>query len=105
VHAFADVPHPGDVRDLPSAADVTLTWRTGGGGTGGGGLVDDVSAARLPDGLPYAWIAGEASCVRALRRHLVTGRGFDRARITFTGYWRRGATEEDLLREAVAAGA
>jgi hypothetical protein len=45
--------------------------------------------------------------VRGLRRHLVgtgpDGRGFDRRRVTFTGYWRRGASEEELLAEFVAA--
>ena len=101
VHAFLHVPCAADVRVLPTAADARLTWRTGEPG----GLVDAVSDARLPDGPGYAWIAGESAAVRALRRHLVGERGFDRSRVTFTGYWRRGACEEDLLREAVAAGA
>jgi NADPH-dependent ferric siderophore reductase len=63
--------------------------------------VEAIRAAALPAGVPYAWIAGEAGAVRALRRHLVGERGFDRRAVTFTGYWRRGATEEDLLAEAV----
>jgi hypothetical protein len=41
--------------------------------------------------------------VRRLRRHLVGERGFDRRSVTFTGYWRLGACEEDLLTEAAAA--
>jgi NADPH-dependent ferric siderophore reductase len=61
------------------------------------GLLDPVRSAELPPGRPYAFIAGEAGEVRALRRHLVGDRGFDRRRITFTGYWRRGATEDDLI--------
>ena len=31
-------------------------------------------------------------------------RGLHRRDVTFTGYWRRGATEEDLLAEVVAGG-
>ncbi|MGI5243575.1 siderophore-interacting protein [Dactylosporangium sp. CA-139066] len=65
-----------------------------------GDLVSPVRAATLPAGTPYAWIAGESGQIRALRRHLVQERGFDRHRVTFTGYWRRGATEDDLIAEA-----
>jgi NADPH-dependent ferric siderophore reductase len=101
VHAFLDVARPEDVRALPTAADATVTWLP----ADAGGLAAGVAAARLPDGIPYAWIAGESAAVRAVRRHLVADRGVDRSRITFTGYWRRGACEEDLLREAVTKGA
>lgn len=42
----------------------------------------------------YAWIAGEAGCVKALRRHLVRGVGLDREQIAFMGYWRNGKPEQ-----------
>ncbi|NEE45245.1 siderophore-interacting protein, partial [Streptomyces sp. SID8455] len=61
-----------------------------------------VRAAELPEGIPYVWIAGESSEVRALRRHLVQERGFDRERVTFAGYWRRGLSEEQLRAETLA---
>ncbi|WP_243723118.1 siderophore-interacting protein [Actinomadura sp. 7K507] len=92
---WIDVPEPGDRQDLPSAADADITW------VAPGGLLDAVRAADVPDGA-YAWIAGESAFVKALRRHLVNERGLDRRAVTFTGYWRRGATEEDLLAESVA---
>lgn len=38
----------------------------------------------------YAWIAGEAGVVMAIRRHLVGERGLPKAAITFMGYWRQG---------------
>lgn len=41
----------------------------------------------------YAWVAGEAATVRALRAHLVHACGMDRRRIAFMGYWRRGRAE------------
>ncbi|MCR2809857.1 MULTISPECIES: siderophore-interacting protein [unclassified Microbacterium] len=41
----------------------------------------------------YAWIAGEAAMVKALRRHLVQGCGVDRKRVAFMGYWRLGQSE------------
>ena len=38
----------------------------------------------------YAWIAGEATVVTALRRALVGELGMDRRQVAFMGYWRRG---------------
>lgn len=89
---WIDVPHPKDRQDLPTAADAEITW------VSPGGLVEAVRAAEIP-GAAYAWIAGESAVVKTLRRHLVKERGLDRRAVTFTGYWRRGATEEDLLAE------
>jgi NADPH-dependent ferric siderophore reductase len=41
----------------------------------------------------YAWLAGEAGVIRALRRHLVSERGIDRRTVAFMGYWRIGRAE------------
>ncbi|GAA5030316.1 siderophore-interacting protein [Microbacterium fluvii] len=41
----------------------------------------------------YSWLAGEASAIKALRRHLVTGMGVDRRAVAFMGYWRLGRAE------------
>lgn len=41
-------------------------------------------------GSVYAWVAGEAGAVRAIRRHLVRERGIDKSAVTFMGYWRLG---------------
>lgn len=46
-----------------------------------------------PDVQPYAWVAGEASTVRAIRRHLVNDLGWDRRTVAFMGYWRLGRAE------------
>ncbi|MEU5427366.1 siderophore-interacting protein [Streptomyces olivoreticuli] len=95
---WVEVPHADDVQDLPTAASADITWLVRGAGHATP-LLDAVRAAELPTGTPYAWIAGESGTVRAVRRHLVGERGFDRRAVTFTGYWRRGASEEDLLAE------
>jgi NADPH-dependent ferric siderophore reductase len=94
---WLEVPHADDMQDLPTAADAEITWLIRAGSRDG--ILDAVRNAHLLGGNPYAWIAGEAEAVRALRRHLVDDRGFYRRAIKFTGYWRRGATEEDLLNE------
>lgn len=65
--------------------------------------MDVTRAAELPAArAPYAWIAGEAGAIRAVRRHLVRERSVDRRAVRFVGYWRLGASEEELLAEAGA---
>ncbi|GAA1748805.1 siderophore-interacting protein [Agromyces humatus] len=41
----------------------------------------------------YAWLAGEASAITTLRRHLVKELGVDRRRVAFMGYWKLGRAE------------
>lgn len=101
VRAWIEVPHEDDRIELPTAADADVVWLVRAPGTRPGLLVDAVRAADLPEGRPYAWLAGESGAVRALRRELVGERGHDRGRVEFTGYWRPGASEEDLRAEAV----
>ncbi|MEO3764728.1 SIP domain-containing protein [Streptomyces sp. B5E4] len=48
-------------------------------------------------------MAGESATVRAVRRQLVRERGFDRGAVTFSGYWRRGTTEDQWLAAAESA--
>jgi NADPH-dependent ferric siderophore reductase len=103
VRVWIEVAHPDDRVDLPTRADAEIAWLVRPCSP----VTESVAAAELPgpDGAGYAWIAGEASSVRALRRHLVGERGLDRRRVSFTGYWRRGTTEDDLLEAAAAAAA
>ena len=51
------------------------------------------SPETVPDGHFYAWLAGEAAAIKALRRFLVSETGIDRKRIAFMGYWRFGKAE------------
>ncbi|GGO66849.1 siderophore-interacting protein [Nonomuraea cavernae] len=53
----------------------------------------EVPQEERPPGPLYAWLAGEASIIRALRRHLVAERGMDRRSVAFMGYWRLGRAE------------
>jgi NADPH-dependent ferric siderophore reductase len=54
--------------------------------------VPDPAAVTSCAGL-YAWLAGEAGVVKALRRHLVQEAGVDRRAVAFMGYWRLGRSE------------
>jgi NADPH-dependent ferric siderophore reductase len=93
---WLEVPHAGDRVEPRTAADATVTWLVRE--EGAPPAVEAVRAARLEGEAPYAWIAGESGVVKALRRHLVNERKFDRRRVTFVGYWRKGLSE-DALRE------
>jgi NADPH-dependent ferric siderophore reductase len=62
---------------------------------GDASAVDAVRDATLPSGTPYVWLGGEAGTMRALRRHLLDERGYDRRTVDFTGYWRRRLTQDD----------
>ena len=68
--------HPVVDVDLPDDDEGDLLW--------------DVASAA--DGF-YAWLAGEASAIRGLRRHLVRDVGVDKRAVTFMGYWKLGAAE------------
>ncbi|MBO8203096.1 siderophore-interacting protein [Streptomyces smyrnaeus] len=108
VQVFAEVPHREDVQDLPTLSDARITWLVrdeAATASRSERMVESVRGAQLPSGTPYAWLAGEAGTVKALRRHLVGERGFDRRAVKFTGYWRLGATEEQLVAEALAGSA
>ncbi|WP_027944882.1 siderophore-interacting protein [Amycolatopsis taiwanensis] len=98
VRVLIEVPHARDIQDLPTVADVQATWlvRAGARGAGSSHLVATLCAAEFPAGKPYAWIAGESGLVKTLRRHLVRDRGWPRQNVRFAGYWRRGASEEDI---------
>ncbi|MFC9974821.1 siderophore-interacting protein [Spirillospora sp. NPDC127200] len=99
---WISVPEQGDRRELPTAADAEITWLVRGSGED---IVRAVRDADIAAGAgTYAWLAGESAMVKALRRNLVGDRGLDRKAVCFTGYWRRGATEEDLLAEVIAGG-
>ncbi|MFS7874623.1 siderophore-interacting protein [Streptomyces asiaticus] len=106
VKVWLEVQHAEDIQELRTEAKAEITWlvrdAVAPGTPRSALLLNAVGAAELPYGTPYAWIAGEAGTVKALRRHLVRERGFDRKAVTFTGYWRLGACEEQLVEEAVS---
>ncbi|MFD3539723.1 siderophore-interacting protein [Streptomyces sp. NPDC058662] len=105
VRAWFEVPHADDRLDLAAPAGADITWIVRG--SAGRERTEQVLEALRADGpaaarSPYVWLAGEAGTVRAVRRHFVQERSVDRRAVRFTGYWRLGASEEELLAEAYA---
>ncbi|MEU3317877.1 siderophore-interacting protein [Streptomyces sp. NPDC006785] len=95
---YAEVADAAEERELPPAAggaEVRWVHRDRGGS-----LVDAVRGAGADlDGVDAAWVAGEASAVRALRRHLVEDRELPKSAVEFSGYWRRALTQDDAPTE------
>jgi len=124
--AFIEVGDTDDIMDLPTWPQLDLAWLPRSQSTDGRPpMVAALHRARLPatkaaaatNALPdvdiesqilwdlaapddagfYAWIAGEAASVLAIRHHLVTERGMDRRSLNLMGYWRRGRALADSL--------
>jgi NADPH-dependent ferric siderophore reductase len=83
--AFVEVADPAEEQDVPGVRWVHRS--------AGEDLVPVVSAVEAPSSV-WVWLGGEASAVRALRRHFV-GLGVSKKDIEFTGYWRRALTQDD----------
>ncbi|WP_423462113.1 siderophore-interacting protein [Promicromonospora sp. MS192] len=90
-HVFVEVSDATEEQELASAADLHVTWVHR---SAGAALADAVQAAELPDGVPHAFLHGEAGCVRDLRRWARATLGVPRDLLSASGYWRRGRDDE-----------
>lgn len=88
---FIEVTDADDEQRMPTRANLDLTWLHRARGHD---LVRAVTEARLPAGPAQGFVHGEGGAMRLLRRHLVDERGFDRDRLSISGYWRRGLNDE-----------
>uniref|UniRef100_UPI00037D22C0 siderophore-interacting protein n=1 Tax=Actinoalloteichus spitiensis TaxID=252394 RepID=UPI00037D22C0 len=78
-HVLVSVPAEDDAQPLAAGPGVEVRWLPEGSGVAPGErLVAELAGLELPAGAPYAWVAGEAGLVAALRRHLLGERGWDR---------------------------
>ncbi|MET8760105.1 siderophore-interacting protein [Lentzea sp. NPDC004782] len=83
--AFVEVEDPAEEQDVPGVRWVHRS--------AGEDLVSVVTALDVPPSA-WVWLGGEASAVRALRRHFA-GLGVSKKDIEFSGYWRRSLTQDD----------
>ncbi|ASO21867.1 NADPH-dependent ferric siderophore reductase [Actinoalloteichus hoggarensis] len=95
--AYVEVADAAEEQRFDTLGAVTVHWLHRGDVPPGrsGLLLDAIRGAELPAGRLLAWLACEASEVRALRRHLVTERGLPRRSVEFTGHWRLARTQDD----------
>jgi len=86
VCAIVQMPDIADRRTLSSAANVQLQWVSDAAQ-----CLDAVRAWQHPAGEGFAWCAGEATSMAAVRRVLVDGLGVDRHSVRAVAYWKREA--------------
>ncbi len=84
--AVLEVADAGEEQDLPGAAEIH--WVHRGDRPAGVPLAGAVRATAFPPGAGQAWLSGESTCVKDLRKHLLDDRGLDRRRVYATGYLR-----------------
>jgi NADPH-dependent ferric siderophore reductase len=92
VHVVLEVAGPEEEQPLPTPGDLRLAWLHRNGDEEA--LLGAVRALDLPGGTGHAFVHGEASAVRAVRRHLVVDRGLPREALSASGYWKRDRTDE-----------
>ncbi|MFJ4341983.1 siderophore-interacting protein [Streptomyces sp. NPDC088915] len=93
-HAFVEIEDAAEEQKLETAADLDVTWLHRGGRPVGEALVEAVRTLDFPAGDVHAFVHGEAGFVKDLRRHLRLDRDVPRERLSISGYWRLGKTDE-----------
>src|ERR1700712_4161783 len=80
-----------DELPLESPGDLEVTWLHGGGDAL---LVEALRRLQFPRGRVHAFVHGEASAVRAVRKFLLVEQRVPREALSASGYWKRSLTEE-----------
>ncbi|MFJ7129984.1 siderophore-interacting protein [Streptomyces sp. NPDC098101] len=93
-HAFVEIADAAEEQKLETAAGIDVTWLHRGDRPVGEALVEAVRALDFPAGDVHAFVHGEAGFVKELRRHLRLDREVPRERLSISGYWRLGKSDE-----------
>jgi NADPH-dependent ferric siderophore reductase len=91
VFVVVEVDGPEDEIPLETPGDLRLQWVR----RGVDALLEEVRALEFPDGPGQHFVHGEASAVRAVRRHLLVERGVPLEALSASGYWKRTRNEEE----------
>ena len=96
VHVVLEVDGPEEEQPLQTPGELHLTWlhHRPGAPPDDEALAEAVAALDFPDGAVQAFVHGEASSVRAVRRHLLADRGLPREALSISGYWKRTLSDE-----------
>ena len=92
VHVLLEVGGADDELELETPGELHLTWlhRADDHDV----TLDALQALAFPAGRDHAFVHGEASTVRDVRKHLLADRGLPREALSVSGYWKRTRTEE-----------
>lgn len=93
-HALIEVETPAEEQKITAPSGVELRWLHRGARPVGEALLAAVEELDFPSGDVHAFVHGEAGFVKELRRQLRLERGIPRERLSISGYWRLGQTDE-----------
>ena len=101
VFAVVEVDGAEHHQPLESPGELTVVWldRQAGPGEDPSLQLDAVKALHLPAGRGHAFVHGEATTVRLLRRHLLVDRGLPTESLSASGYWKLRRTDEEWRAE------
>lgn len=101
VVAVVEVDGPEHRQPLDSPGELEVVWldRSAGPGEDPSLQLEAVKALELPDGRGHAFVHGEATTVRLVRRHLVLDRGLPTECLSASGYWKLRRTDEEWRAE------
>ncbi len=93
-HVLIEVHDAASEVPVTTPAGVVVEWVHAGGRPVGVALVEAAEQLQFPAETVDAFVHGEAGFVKDLRKLLRIERGVPRERLSISGYWRVGATEE-----------
>jgi NADPH-dependent ferric siderophore reductase len=101
VFAVVELDGPEHRQPLDSPGDLQVVWldRHAGPGEDPSLQLETVKALELPGGQGHAFVHGEATMVRLIRRHLVVERGLPVEWLSASGYWKLRRADEQWRAE------
>lgn len=93
--AVIEIEDASEQQPLPTDGDARIVWvHRADSPDDDERLLRAVEALDFPDGTWDAFLHGEATSVRAIRKHLLADRGIDGERFSVSGYWKRSRDDE-----------
>jgi NADPH-dependent ferric siderophore reductase len=101
VRAVIEVSGPEHHQPLDCPGNLEVLWLHRGSDAGNdhAPMLQAVRGLSLPEGRGHAFVHGEATAVRAVRRHLLLERGLPVEALSASGYWKRRRTDEQWRAE------
>ena len=91
---YAEISGVGEEYPLPAGPGLEVKWVHRGDAAYGQLLTAAVLGASYPEGDVEAFVHGNADMVRPLRRYFLRDKGLERGKLSISGYWRAGLTDE-----------